>query len=47
MRAIESGKGGGSVKTKRFWKDVHVKQADGMELPIFRPILLLRTTADD
>ena len=32
MRAIGNGTGGGSAKTKRFWKDVHVKKADGMQL---------------
>jgi hypothetical protein len=37
MRAIESGKGGGSVKTKRFWKEVHVKQADGMKFFFIMP----------
>jgi len=30
MRAVAAGTGGGTAKTKRFWKDVHVKSADGM-----------------
>lgn len=29
MRAVAGGKGGGTAKTKRFWKHVHVKHADG------------------
>ncbi|EHK96456.1 putative protein atp12, mitochondrial [Glarea lozoyensis 74030] len=29
MRAVEGGKGGGTAKTKRFWKDVHVKEVEG------------------
>ena len=32
MRAIGNGTGGGSAKTKRFWKDVNVKKTDGMQL---------------
>jgi len=28
LRAVAGGSGGGTAKTKRFWKDVHVKQAD-------------------
>jgi hypothetical protein len=30
LRAVAGGKGGGTAKQKRFWKDVHVKHADGM-----------------
>ncbi|TVY31031.1 Protein atp12, mitochondrial [Lachnellula hyalina] len=43
MRALESGKGGGSAKTKRFWKDVHVKhEKEGLQIyldtrPLRRP----------
>lgn len=33
MRAIGKGTGGGSAKTKRFWKDVNVKKTDGMQFP--------------
>jgi ATP synthase F1 complex assembly factor 2 len=29
LRAVAAGSGGGSAKTKRFWKDVHVVHADG------------------
>jgi ATP synthase F1 complex assembly factor 2 len=32
LRAVAAGTGGGSAKTKRFWRDVHVKHADGMLL---------------
>lgn len=28
MRAVASGQGGGTAKTKRFWKDVHVLEVD-------------------
>jgi ATP synthase F1 complex assembly factor 2 len=35
MRAIGNGTGGGSAKTKRFWKDVNVKKTDGMLLSIY------------
>lgn len=34
MRDIAGGKGSGTAKTKRFWKDVHVKHADGMAFPL-------------
>jgi hypothetical protein len=30
LRAVAGGTGGGTAKLKRFWKDVHVKQVDGM-----------------
>lgn len=30
MRAVTSGKGGGTAKMKRFWKDVHVQHTEGM-----------------
>lgn len=30
LRSVAGGTGGGTAKTKRFWKDVHVKHADGM-----------------
>lgn len=29
LRDIAGGKGSGTAKTKRFWKDVHVKHAEG------------------
>lgn len=29
LRALADGKGGGTAKTKRFWKDVHVKHEEG------------------
>lgn len=29
MRAVAAGTGGGTAKSKRFWKDVHVKKVDG------------------
>lgn len=32
LRAIEGGKGSGTAKQKRFWKDVHVKHADGADI---------------
>jgi hypothetical protein len=32
LRAVSAGTGGGSAKTKRFWKDVHVKHTDGTVL---------------
>lgn len=35
MRAIGKGTGGGSAKTKRFWKDVNVKKTDGMQLSMY------------
>ena len=34
LRDISSGKGSGTAKTKRFWKDVHVRQAEGLYYPI-------------
>jgi hypothetical protein len=37
LRAVASGKGGGTSKMKRFWKDVHVKKVDGRNLPLFSP----------
>ncbi|KAH6710685.1 hypothetical protein DL95DRAFT_351021 [Leptodontidium sp. 2 PMI_412] len=43
LRAIAGGSGGGSAKTKRFWKEVHVKHADeGLQIhldtrPLRRP----------
>jgi hypothetical protein len=27
---VAGGSGGGTAKQKRFWKDVHVRKADGM-----------------
>ncbi|KAI9641838.1 ATP synthase mitochondrial F1 complex assembly factor 2 [Ciborinia camelliae] len=30
IRAVASGKGGGTAKTKRFWKDVHVLHTEGI-----------------
>lgn len=30
MRAVASGKGGGTAKLKRFWKDVHVQHTEGI-----------------
>ncbi|KAK2626580.1 hypothetical protein QTJ16_003755 [Diplocarpon rosae] len=30
LRAVAGGTGGGSAKTKRFWREVHVKQTDGL-----------------
>jgi len=39
LRAVASGKGGGTAKMKRFWKDVHVKKVDGSNLPLLFPIL--------
>ena len=33
LRAVRSGSGSGTAKTKRFWKDVHVKHTDGRTLP--------------
>jgi len=33
LRAVSAGTGGGSAKTKRFWKDVHVKHTDGKDFP--------------
>jgi ATP synthase F1 complex assembly factor 2 len=29
LKSIAAGSGGGTAKQKRFWKDVHVKHADG------------------
>jgi ATP synthase mitochondrial F1 complex assembly factor 2 len=29
LRALAEGKGGGTAKMKRFWKDVHVKHEEG------------------
>lgn len=29
LKAIAGGTGGGSAKTKRFWREVHVKSVDG------------------
>ncbi|PBP28333.1 hypothetical protein BUE80_DR000679 [Diplocarpon rosae] len=43
LRAVAGGTGGGSAKTKRFWREVHVKQTDeGLEIhldtrPLRRP----------
>ncbi|CAG8950264.1 hypothetical protein HYFRA_00008502, partial [Hymenoscyphus fraxineus] len=43
MRAVAGGKGGGSAKTKRFWKHVHVKESpEGLQVlldtrPLRRP----------
>ncbi|ESZ90554.1 hypothetical protein SBOR_9061 [Sclerotinia borealis F-4128] len=43
FRAVASGKGGGTAKTKRFWKDVHIKHTEeGMQVfldkhPLRRP----------
>ncbi|KAF8864675.1 ATP12-domain-containing protein [Acephala macrosclerotiorum] len=43
LRAVAAGSGGGSAKTKRFWKHVHVKQVDdGLQVhldtrPLRRP----------
>ena len=34
LRAIAGGKGSGTAKTKRFWKDVHVNHAEGMLISI-------------
>ena len=31
LRSVAGGTGGGTAKTKRFWKDVHVKHADGTD----------------
>jgi len=31
LRAVASGTGGGTAKLKRFWKDVHVKDTEGMD----------------
>jgi hypothetical protein len=33
LRAVAAGTGGGSAKTKRFWRDVHVRHADGISSP--------------
>jgi hypothetical protein len=33
LRAVAAGTGGGSAKTKRFWRDVHVRHADGTFSP--------------
>lgn len=48
MRALESGKGGGTAKMKRFWKDVHVKHEEGnyfsarlFSFPLFSTLLCL------
>lgn len=30
LRAVAAGSGGGTAKTKRFWKHVHVKNVDGI-----------------
>lgn len=30
LKAVAGGKGGGTAKLKRFWKDVNVKEVDGM-----------------
>lgn len=38
MRAIGNGTGGGSAKTKRFWKDVNVKKTDGMQSSMHKSI---------
>lgn len=35
MRAIGGGQGGGSAKTKRFWKDVNVKETEGTQPTMF------------
>ncbi len=32
LRAVAAGTGGGTAKTKRFWQNVHVKSAHGMNL---------------
>jgi len=39
LRAVASGSGGGTAKQKRFWKDVHVKHADGMQLCVVLKLL--------
>ncbi len=45
LRAVAAGTGGGTAKTKRFWKDVHVKTADGMARPRVH-ILILEIVAN-
>lgn len=39
LRAIAGGSGGGTAKTKRFWKDVHVVEAEGIHCCSFVPLV--------
>lgn len=38
---LKSGKAGNAAKTKRFWKDVHVRKVDGMPLHFISFYMLL------
>lgn len=37
LRDVESGKSSGKLLRKRFWKDVHIKEVDGMDFSHLPP----------
>ena len=47
LRSVAGGTGGGSAKTKRFWKDVHVQHADGMGPAIPTHLSILEHLGND